>query len=227
MADFFGGINSHSSHVEMEHTTEEVLEYASSLPKIDKRDSDERTVLHWAAAMGRVDVVKGLLALRADPTTEDDSGWSPLISAASAGHVEVLSLFLPLLSPEDICAVTSHQRSALFYAASKARVEVMKMLLPASVPVINKGEKSSLNTPLHRAAATGSKEAVNLLLEHHAKVSSRNKYRETPLQVAIQEDFVEIAKILLDKGALKFEEMDELVPLVKNPAFVRLIKEYQ
>tara|TARA_R110002050_G_scaffold36056_1_gene90064 strand:+ start:221 stop:547 length:327 start_codon:yes stop_codon:yes gene_type:complete len=53
-------------------------------------------------------------------TTADDSQWTALMSAASAGHAGVVSFLLEQTKksyPEYVNAATSEGRTALFYAA--------------------------------------------------------------------------------------------------------------
>lgn len=52
------------------------------------------TALHWAAAYGRVDAARWLLARRADPNGRNHGGSSPLHSACSHAQGEVVTLLL-------------------------------------------------------------------------------------------------------------------------------------
>eukprot|EP00009_Paramoeba_aestuarina_P006167 CAMPEP_0201518476 /NCGR_PEP_ID=MMETSP0161_2-20130828/9315_1 /ASSEMBLY_ACC=CAM_ASM_000251 /TAXON_ID=180227 /ORGANISM="Neoparamoeba aestuarina, Strain SoJaBio B1-5/56/2" /LENGTH=229 /DNA_ID=CAMNT_0047916265 /DNA_START=50 /DNA_END=739 /DNA_ORIENTATION=- len=221
-----GGKPSHAVIIEDEDK-DGVMAYAASLKSLESTDDDGRTLLHWAASFGKHEIVSQLLALGASPCPEDDSGWTPLISAASGGHIEVMKLLLPKLDDDDICAATSQNRTAVFYAASKGRLEVLKLLLPAAKPSINKGEKSSQNTALHRAVVTEKEEVVEFLLDNGSSLSSRNRYRETPLHVAVQEDLIPIAKILLSRGAFEKCEDENLFPAVKSSAMLSLLKSHQ
>lgn len=53
-------------------------------------ETKEWTALHWAAAEGRVDICKRLLASAADPGQPDHTGQSAMTHAQSSGHAEVL-----------------------------------------------------------------------------------------------------------------------------------------
>ncbi|RLN95092.1 hypothetical protein BBJ28_00000116 [Nothophytophthora sp. Chile5] len=66
---------------------------------LDAKDEDERTPLHWACATGRVEVAEFLLDhVHAKLSVQDDAGWTPLMSAASAGHGDVVNTYSSLLS---------------------------------------------------------------------------------------------------------------------------------
>eukprot|EP00930_Biecheleria_cincta_P055609 TRINITY_DN41920_c0_g1_i1.p1 TRINITY_DN41920_c0_g1~~TRINITY_DN41920_c0_g1_i1.p1 ORF type:complete len:1043 (+),score=153.05 TRINITY_DN41920_c0_g1_i1:91-3219(+) len=53
-------------------------------------DTKEWTALHWAAAEGRADICKRLLAAAADPGQPDHTGQSAMTHAQNSGHAEVL-----------------------------------------------------------------------------------------------------------------------------------------
>ena len=50
----------------------------SKLTSINSVDSDNRTALHWACALGKTEMVRVLIAAKADVSTCDDEGWTPV-----------------------------------------------------------------------------------------------------------------------------------------------------
>jgi hypothetical protein len=50
------------------------------------KDARTWTALHWAAAHGRPDEIRMLLAHKSDVNAKDKDGWTPLHVAAAAGH---------------------------------------------------------------------------------------------------------------------------------------------
>ncbi|MFQ5631000.1 MAG: ankyrin repeat domain-containing protein [bacterium] len=46
-------------------------------------------------------------------------------------------------------------------------------------------------------------ELINMLIENGAGVNAKNKYRETPLALAIENSSKEIVQLLVSKGAKK------------------------
>jgi ankyrin repeat protein len=63
------------------------------------------------------------------------------------------------------------------------------------------------STSLHRAAANGHKEAVELLLAKGAEVNVKNKDGKTPLDWAIDFKHTEIADLLRKHGGKTGEEL--------------------
>lgn len=71
---------------------------------LDAKDDDERTALHWASATGRADVVDFLLATgQVDANAQDDAGWTPLMSAASAGLAGIVGQLLSQWVARSFC----------------------------------------------------------------------------------------------------------------------------
>ena len=62
---------------------------------MNRKDEDGRTALHWAAAnkpnprVKHAECVEWLIQRGAKVNTHDDGGWSPFMSACSAGHAQV------------------------------------------------------------------------------------------------------------------------------------------
>ena len=78
-------------------------------------------------------------------------GWTPLHSAASAGHESVAALLVSLGAAAS--ATTAQQRTPLHYAASKGQAGIVALLLGAGAPA--DARDATGTTALHRAAATG------------------------------------------------------------------------
>lgn len=77
--------------------------------------------------------------------------WTPLIIACSAGHLDIVKLFLSKGANVNGC--TDQGRSGLLYACSKNHEEIAKLLLDNHAD-INLQDKFGA-TPLHRAASVG------------------------------------------------------------------------
>ena len=73
---------------------DQVIQLVSNDKSVTAKDEDARTPLHWAASCGGLKVLDWLLTQPGTVVnTQDDAGWTPLMSAVSAGHIEsVVSL---------------------------------------------------------------------------------------------------------------------------------------
>lgn len=92
-------------------------------------------------------------------------GWTPLMSAASAGHLPIVSLLLR--KDADVNVANDTQRTALFYACSKGHAEIVKQLLKSGAQVNTTDETGS--TPLHRFV-------FQYVLPTHCEYSSNGQY---------------------------------------------------
>ena len=133
--------------------------------------------LDEAAAKGYLNVVKLLLANRADMYAADCYGSMPIHYAAKKGRYEIVKYFLDQGMDPNIT-----------YRA------YMK-------PFFNEVPNYSLTTPLHSAVYSGSLETVQLLIEHGADVNAKNQNGCTPLFFAVRAGHAPIIELLLDNGA--------------------------
>ena len=123
-----------------------------------------RTLLHYAAIGGHVEIVKLLLEdPRVDVRAVDREKFSALQLAADLGHVEVVKLLLE--DPRvDVRAVDKDGWSALHFAASSGHDEMVSLLLEDKADGNAKTKKG--NTPLHLAASSNHHKVVRMLLDN-------------------------------------------------------------
>ena len=135
-----------------------------------KQGEFERTLLHYAAFGGCVEVVSLLLEdPRVDVRAVCKEGCSALHSSASEGHVEVVELMLE--DPRvDANAKSNRGNTPLHLATAENHHKVVQLLLDSPrLSTVNWADKSSLVVVM-TALVTESKDALEELL-NHPKVS--------------------------------------------------------
>ncbi len=153
--------------------------------------------IHSAARKGDLAAVKAFV--EKDPAqvkTLNASGSTPLIVAASGGHITLISFLLE--KGADIQAVNKWGRTALHYAVSGEHLEAVKLLLEKGAHV--NGHKDFPYTPLHLASDKGSEEMVDLLLSKGADVNILSS-SGFPLHRAVNSGNTNIISKLLKAGA--------------------------
>ena len=180
----------------------------------------------FAVKFNDVSTVRTLLQRGMDPNSvEPLRGESALMVAIREKSMNVVDL---LLSASDI-KLEQHARNgdtALMLASFLANTEVVKKLIAAGAEVNQPGWAA-----VHYAAASGSVETLNLLLEHAAYIDSESPNKTTPLMMALNFGMYDTAKVLIDSGAdislkndagmtaLDFankSERNDLISLLKN-----------
>ncbi|KAG7382318.1 hypothetical protein PHYPSEUDO_005050 [Phytophthora pseudosyringae] len=184
---------------------------------LDAKDEDARTPLHWACATGRLDVAEFLLEhANAAVNVQDDAGWTPLMSAASAGHGDIVGLLLS--KGADANLPNENGQIPLHY--HRGRQEIAELLLDYTRDA-NQADNIG-STPLMRAlGGKPSPVIIALLLDHGAKVNTRDVGGNTPLHLAISEGYEDIARFLVENGAnpnAKNKDEERCIDLAK-PAF--------
>ena len=96
---------------------------------VDSRDSENRTVLMYAAFNGHADIAQDLIDVGADVNAQDAIGTSALMFAASApGGAETVQLLID--AGAEINMVDNNEHfSALMWAAAEGQTENVKLLL--------------------------------------------------------------------------------------------------
>jgi ankyrin repeat protein len=161
----------------------------------------ETVLLHKAAALSNLSMMKQLIENGTDINATDSSGSTPLISALKSGApekklLETVKFLLEHHADPDIH--DSNNMSALDYASRENLYKVVKMLIMSDVKVkgldlflcamkngditfahyLAKSERFDIDSALF---ATDNYKAVKLLIECGANVNTRNSKKLTPL----------------------------------------------
>ncbi|KAI1373586.1 ankyrin [Hypoxylon crocopeplum] len=134
--------------------------------------------IHAAAREGRVTVVESLL--------NDDSGWSPLMIAASVKDGEAV-VDLLLSRGAEVNQKNNNGQTALHFVASKNNLEIARKLLDHKPPASARVRDKRGQYPLHRASAVGSVPMVNLLLQNRSPLNATDNAGYTALHHAVAE----------------------------------------
>lgn len=118
--------------------------------------------------------------------------YTPLIYAASVGHVEVMRVLLE--GGTNVDRATAFGRTVLHHAALTGCLDVIRLLLHwgAKMDPLNVWQ----NTPLHDAADEGYLSMVRMLVENGADVTLKNRKGQIPSDVAHSKENTDVAEWL-------------------------------
>ena len=163
------------------------------------------TPLYIAADDGNVEIVKTLLAARADVNAASKIQinvgivyiMSPLYIATLKEHVDVVKVLLT--AGANVNSETEHKETPLHVAAQTGNIETIKLLLAAGANV--NAVSTTNDTPLMFAAERGFTESVKELIAAGANVNLARKGNYTPLYKAVEQGYLEVIELLLAAGA--------------------------
>ena len=195
------------------HDGDDILDLARLLLEhtsdVDIRTTTKWTPLHTAAASGRLEIVRMLLNLNANPNAETERSSTPLclVSGGRYNSQEHGASIARLLLGRgvDVNASTKGLATPLHSAALYGRLEIVRVLLDNGANP--NAETERRETALHlvsRGESNSQDQGVNtarLLLEHGVDVNAQQKDGWTSLHRAAYEGRVEVAQVLLDHGA--------------------------
>lgn len=161
----------------------------------DARDEDGRTALHR-----EVEGIAELIRAGANVNAQDDGGWTPLMCACSAGHVDKVRALLssPAIEPN---LTNDAGMTALHYACSKGRQELLSLLMQRDDLIVDLQDKNSKLTPLMRAVIGHHPVCVQKLIQAGARLNLIDIEGNTALHHAIQEGQDNLAIMLVEAGA--------------------------
>ena len=137
-------------------------------------DTHSKTPLHTAAEYGSTDVVRVLLNKRAEINAVDDHGDTPLM-----------------------CSIMLRNHINMFFSINS--IETIRMLIDNNANLQQANNYES--TPLHEAVDGEQMDVVMMLLQKEIEIDPLDIGNRTPLNLAIKEDYTDIAEELLKSGA--------------------------
>ncbi|KAK9744180.1 Ankyrin repeats (3 copies) [Popillia japonica] len=181
-----------------EKVVEILLNHNADIEAQSERTKD--TPLSLACSGGRYEVVELLLNRNANKEHRNVSDYTPLSLAASGGYVNIIKLLLNHGAEINSRTGSKLGISPLMLAAMNGHTAAVKLLLDMGSD-INAQIETNRNTALTLACFQGRHEVVSLLLDRKANVEHRAKTGLTPLMEAASGGYVEVGRVLLDKGA--------------------------
>jgi len=170
-----------------------------------------------AVNVANPELVRMLLEAGADANVANGDGQTPLMLAARTGNLAVAELLVEFGADVNR-RETYREQSAVMWAASQGHAEMVRFLVSrgadlsiravatdwpsqiSSEPRVQYRPSGGL-TPLLYAARAGCLDCVVAMVEAGADVDRPNPDGITPMMVALDNEYPEVAQYLLDRGA--------------------------
>ena len=140
--------------------------------RIDETTQTNGTALMFAVLGNKRAVAEWLVARGADIHVIGSNGWTALTIAAAKGHLGLLQWLVELGA--DAQARDVYRYTPLMRAVENNHESVVAMLLSLPDTDVNAQDESD-NTSLHHAVSAGNAAMVQLLLQHGASTTLRNR----------------------------------------------------
>lgn len=169
---------------------------------VDARDGDGRTPLMIATRRNATAAADVLMRAGADVNARDHAQDSPFLHAAAQGFADILVMMLN--HGADLSATNRVGSTALFPAAEHGYVDAVRVLLAAGIQVDavnNQGWTALIEAIVHGNGGSRQREVVKALIKARASVNLPDREGHTPLTLARERGYTEIAAILVAAGA--------------------------
>ena len=150
---------------------------------------DELRAKWWAITAAEM---QAMINSGADVHAKDNSGDTPLHSAAGLGQAELIPVLVQ--AGADVNAKADNGWTPLHRASARINTEVISTLLRLGANV-NATENIGW-TPLHMAAVRGNAEVISVLVKAGAYINATDNSGRTPLDIARQDKQWNAVKIL-------------------------------
>lgn len=174
---------------------------------INLRDKKSMTALAYASKYGNTEAVKALIQFKAKPNVGVGAArMTPLIWAAAYGHLE-LTQYLLNEAKARVLGKDKFKRTALTMACRNGFTKIASLLLQNGSEWDH--SDSSMNTPLHYAAAYGWLDIMELLLKVGADVNAQNSWKISPINIAMLKNHHGCVKRFLEEPNVDVNGKDD------------------
>lgn len=163
---------------------------ATGIVDVETRDGGDNTALYLAVKHDQPEILKQLIAVKANVNTNGGNNSRPIHVAAQFGYEECMNILTTNGAKADV--KNSSGNTPLILASQRNHHTLMQQLIAAKcdVNIQNNEGCSALHYSCHKAMG------VNLLLEAGANPNLTDKENITPLIMAATEGFDKVVKAL-------------------------------
>ena len=185
------------------------MKYLLSIdPNIDVNEQDQEngcTAIIYASTKNNINAIKLLLSQpQIDVNKCDNDGYTALIYGVENECFEIIQLLLEAGADVNISPNDTGQ-SPIICCAIKNNINIAKLLLNESQINVNEYDKNGCSALLY-GVKNGYFEMMKLLIESGADINQTEKCdnsidnNETPLIIALEKNYIEMALWMLDNG---------------------------
>ena len=178
----------------------DMIKYILTLAKIgkDSRGAYEWTPVMTAASFGHMSVVKYLVSIRCDLSTQDSQGNNILHAACMSGKVDIVRYIISQINIEKDSR-GAHKQTPLMTAVSFGHMTVVKYLVSIGCDLsVHDNEGNNI---LHVACRGGNVDMVKYIFtQMKTEKESRGAFGWTPIMTAASGGYISVVKYLVSMG---------------------------